>query len=331
MKKILISVIIGVLGYTTLNAQGTKLYDVKSANVTYKITGSSSMMGVQTQTSGEKSITFDNYGMQSVTKEKTTQKTTHNGTTQTSNTNTAVYMKDGIVYSVNYNKKTTNRMESMAGMMGGDMVAQGKAMLKQMGGEQIGTGKVLGYTCEIWEAMGSKLYFYKGVPLKTESNMMGVLHSEVATSVKFNTRVSASEFELPNFPVTDEMGNVINKNQRSKMDSQSKKDMQDAQKALQGFQNGDMLGTLKQQMLSQESVIRDARNCLSKAQNAQAAQRCMDKMPDSDDDEEMDDLSQGWDEQTKQNILSDMDVYLNQTIPCVKKVQKMADLDRCMK
>jgi hypothetical protein len=328
MKKLFISIIIGSLSVSALNAKSTKLYDVKSAKVTYKITGSSSMMGVESQTTGTKSITFDNYGMQSVTKENSRKTTTRNGTTQTKKTDTTLYMKDGVAYSVNHKNKTIQRMESMAGMMGGDIVAKSKTILKQMGGRQVGSAKVLGYTCEVWEAMGSKIYFYKAVPLKTESNMMGVVRTEVATSAKFNTHLSANEFKLPNYPVTDNMGNVVSRNKLSKMDAQHTQDMQELQGLMQGFQNGDMIGTMKQQMLSQEGAIREARDCLAKAHTEQAAIRCMAKMPDSDN-VDMDDSSQSWNEQTKQEALSEMDSYLK-SIPCIKKAHTMADLDTCM-
>ncbi len=70
-----------------------------------------------------------------------------------------------------------NPMIAMAGLMGGgeSMKQTGKEMMIQMGGKKVGTDKVLGYPCDVWDLMGVKQCMYKGLPLKVESNIMGVI------------------------------------------------------------------------------------------------------------------------------------------------------------
>jgi hypothetical protein len=73
-------------------------------------------------------------------------------------------------------------------------------MMKEMGGKKIGEEKVLGYNCEVWELMQSKIWLHKGILLKQEANIMGTKHTTVATSVKFNVSISDKEFKLPDYP-----------------------------------------------------------------------------------------------------------------------------------
>jgi len=69
-------------------------------------------------------------------------------------------------------------------------------MLKKMGGKKIGSDKVAGYSCDVWELMGTKQCLYKGIPLKIESDVMGIKSVEIATKAEFST-VTNKDFKLP--------------------------------------------------------------------------------------------------------------------------------------
>ena len=122
------------------------------------------------------------------------------------------YLDGAMIYSVDLEQKRITRMKNPALMMmnafGGESSAMemGEMMLKKMGGKKTGTDKVLGYTCDVWEAMGTKQCIYKGIPLKVESNVMGIKNSEVATKADFDISLSEDEFKLPDFPVYDMHG-----------------------------------------------------------------------------------------------------------------------------
>ena len=70
-------------------------------------------------------------------------------------------------------------------------------MMKQMGGKKIGSEKFLGRQADIWEIkqMGTKSWVWKGVPLKSELNMMGMKISIVAT--KISEEFDKSKLERP--------------------------------------------------------------------------------------------------------------------------------------
>jgi len=81
-------------------------------------------------------------------------------------------------YMVNLDDNTATKMENpmLKGFEGQDLTEMGEKMLKQMGGKKIGSEKFLGRPTEIWEIkqMGTKSWIWKGVPLKSELNMMGM-------------------------------------------------------------------------------------------------------------------------------------------------------------
>ena len=77
-----------------------------------------------------------------------------------------------------------------------------------MGGKKIGTEKFLGKQTDIWEIkqMGTKSWVWKGVTLKTESNMMGMKINIVATKISEN--FDKSKLEKPNIDYRD-MGDLM--------------------------------------------------------------------------------------------------------------------------
>lgn len=204
MKKLLfLSLSLVFILTQTLYAK-SKRYDVKSGSVNYRITGGGNMMGIKNKMSGHKTLYFDDYGNVEVQESEET--STMMGHTNTNHQLTKI--QDGIVYSVDFKQKMITRQDMSKMMNGKDMSKMGKEMLKEMGGKKIGTGKVLGLTCEIWEVMGSKIWIHKGVTLKIESNIMGMLHTEEATKVKFGISIPSEKLKLPDYP-TQSMEEMI--------------------------------------------------------------------------------------------------------------------------
>ena len=193
-------VIASLLLTTHLFAQ--KRYDVKSGIVTYKIEGGGSMLGVSTKTTGTQKLYFKDYGNVEVRIIDETSNTMG----QVSKTHAISKLDHGTAYSVDEESKRIIKQDiallRQQDKKQADMLTMGKDMMEKMGGKKIGTGKVLGYPCEIWTILGSKVWMYKGVPLKTEADIMGFKHTEVATSAKFNVHVPEKYFQLPNYPVT---------------------------------------------------------------------------------------------------------------------------------
>ena len=192
---------------TAMWGKDMHLFDIKSGIVEYKTTGNSNIMGIKSSISGTKKLVFDRYGGISLTEEQTVTHTSGMGQNRTDKTHTKTLVEGDMITIADMIRKKMLKRHNTAGQMlqqqgqGKTMLQQGKEMMKKMGGKKIGTGKVLGYPCEIWELMGTKIYMYKGVPLKVEANIMGIKSVEVATRAKFNVPVPKSAFKMPNFPL----------------------------------------------------------------------------------------------------------------------------------
>ena len=109
-------------------------------------------------------------------------------------------IQDGIVYSVDYKQKKIIKQDMSQFMNGKNMSKMGTENFKEMGGKKIGTGEVLGLSCEVWEMMGTKMWLHKGVTLKTESNIMGMTHKIEATEVNFGVSIPSDKLKLPDYP-----------------------------------------------------------------------------------------------------------------------------------
>lgn len=123
-------------------------------------------------------------------------------------THTLLKLENGITYSVDFENETIYKFRTMGSdamyAKTNDPMAMGFDAMESLGGEKTGSGKILGYNCDIWEVMGSKIWFHKAVPLKLESTVMGIKMIKEATSAKFNVPVNDSYFSLPNFDIEEE-------------------------------------------------------------------------------------------------------------------------------
>ncbi len=367
MVKIVKISMMALLGSSLAFAGASQMqkYEVKSGKITYEIKGSADIMGmVKTKTIGKKRVIFDEYGVQNLVEENKVEKKTTQGQTETTKSHTMVYMKDSILYQVDFSKKRIMRMQNptaaMGALMGGEksMKQTGEEMMKQMGGKKIGSDKVLGYTCDVWQIMGSvKQCMYKGIPLKVESDMMGMKSTEIASKIEFDISITKENFELPDFPIYDTQGNILDKN---KLDSMDKKDeaktMQVSEDmavlgatvatAMQnaGVQKGEtptkaqeaemksaimsaMLPQMKEQILGQESILLFGKECLGKADTLKEANICNQKANKMSDEEEED--FNEWNQKIKKEVLGFIEQGISQ-MDCIKKAQNMNEAQQCM-
>ncbi len=191
-----------------------KRYNVKSGMVTYKITSNGKVMGSTITGSGSEKLYFKNWGATELKEENSTKTTKMNffgkEKIKTDKTHTINKLDNGKSYSVDFkNASIYLRRDPMMELMKNsntDAGNAGKEMLKSVGGKIIGQENFLGYPCEIWDAMGSKQWIYKGVTLKIVSKVMGITTVKEATNARFNVDVSDKYFQLPDFPIVKEEG-----------------------------------------------------------------------------------------------------------------------------
>jgi len=355
-----------IMGSNMLLAGQMKLYDVKSGKIEYQIKGSGKIMGSKMQTIGKKRVIFDDNGAKNLTEENKIDKQIIMGQTKVIKTHTMTYMKESMAYHVSFDSRRIMRMEnmgaSMAMSMGGgkDMKQTGEEILKQMGGKKTGTDKVLGYSCNVWDVMGVKQCIYKGIPLRIESNMLGIKNTEVAIKVEFDLSLSEEDFKLPDFPIYDMEGNKLDKSKLDVMDKrsevQSEKgakvyaalgaalaiEMQNAgmkkgaqatkaqEKQMEKGAKNAVFVMIKKQILEGKKAVKFAKECYIDANTVQEANTCshkMDKMLGENSDPSND--IKVWNDKTKKETLG----YINQSISrleCIEKTNSMKEMQRCM-
>ena len=366
-KSIKISIVIVCVSTGLFaGADQMKLYGVESGKIDYKITGSGDIMGVETKTVGKKRVIFKDFGAKSLTEENEVKKTVMGGNSNVEKNHKITIMDGAMLYTVDVEKQKITRMQNpavaMMGAMGGgkNAMTMGENMLKKMGGKKTGTDKVLGYSCDVWEAMGTKQCIYKGIPLKIESNIMGIKEIEVATKAEFDISIPDSTFKLPDYPVYDMYGNKLDKSSLSAMDAREKKEAEQGAEALAaaigamaaaaksaGIKPGQqptaaqkkdlenammaaMLPQMKKEAIADEKMMLEAKECFSKADSLEEAKACSKKMGYMGEESgDMDDGLEDWSANTKQEVLKSIDMGL-ENISCVKKVKSMDEMQSCM-
>jgi len=370
IAKVSIAVLIGS-SMLVAGANQMAMYDMKSGKIEYEIKGSGEIMGQKMKTIGKKRVIFDEYGAKNLTEENKIDKQTIMGQTKTTKTHTMTYMKESMIYHVNFESKRIMRMANMAASMGAlmgggkNMKQTGEEMMKKMGGKKTGTDKVLGYTCDVWELMGTKQCIYKGLPLRVETDMMGIKNTEIATKAEFDIPLSKDDFKMPDFPIYDEYGKKLNID-KSKLDEMdAKQSIKSSQEAVDGAQAMTAaMGALKESGFDMNNpnakMSKDQEEAMKKAMmNAMGGEEAMlakakqeilgeaEKIPkiiecienansvkaanvcereyDSEDPEH----HAEWNDAIKADLLKDMRTFEN-AIPCIEKAKTFQVFRMCL-
>ena len=372
MKSVIVisTVLLMSVGLVQADEGLMKKFQVESGKIDYEIKGSGKAMGMlEIETLGTKRLIFNEFGANELTEENKIEKRMHSGKTDTLKTHKLDYAKGAVIYSVDFNKEKIIRMKNpgmaMLGMMGaGKNTAEaGEAMLKEMGGKKTGSDKVAGYTCDVWEMMGTKQCLYKGIPLKIETDVMGIKSVEVVTNAEF-TEVSSEDFKLPDFDVYGvDMDNPmaqpqkLDKSQLGKMDKlaneQATEQSAEAKEAFTGMaeaakkagvkqgelpteaQQKEMIVAMqegvfprmKQEILKQEKIMQFGKECFAKAETLEDANRCNHQANEMSGEGEDD--FEAWNPKMKKMILGEIDKYLDSVVPCVKKAKNINQIQGC--
>lgn len=183
-------------------AKTIKRYTFESAIVKYNIMGQGNMMGIETHTSGTKSLYFKNYGEQLI--EKSEQTIAYRGDTKDERrTHTFKKIDNLTVYNVDFKQKKILKTKDPIADKYQEISRGGHlAILVAQGGKRVGMDKVLGLKCEIWNITGTSQCLYKNqIPLWIEADIMGLKQKTVASDIKFNVNIEDKEFELPKYSI----------------------------------------------------------------------------------------------------------------------------------
>jgi len=203
-----------------------KRYLVESGIVKYKTTINGKVMGSTVSGKGESTLYFKNWGALELKEEESSQVTKIHILGQkkeeTYNNHSITKLDNGAVYAVDFENKKINKTQNMGAELfkNTDVNKMGNEMLQKMGANQLDNKKFMGYDCEVWDLNGTKQYFYKGIPLKSEMEIMGITTIIEATEAKFDTKVSDNKFELPDFEVVEIESQIGGENLDEMMNSE---------------------------------------------------------------------------------------------------------------
>lgn len=197
MKKLILLSIILCFAFQTKAQNQAKRFALKSGKLVLELTGS---------TTGTKTIYFDNYGDKFHEHEKSVTEVKMFGITDRTQVDKISIMNGDQFWTIDHiegknTKGTLPYYQSSHQMVENMTEAEQKKMaddlLKAMGGQKLGNEKVLGYDCEKMSVMGSYTWIYKGIALKSETNVMGIVSNEVAIEFEKNPRLASELFEAP--------------------------------------------------------------------------------------------------------------------------------------
>jgi len=118
---------------------------------------------------------------------------------------TMTLLKGDSTYSYDYHTGRLSRIKTPLwdGMKerarDGDLEEVGMAFIKQMDGKKVGNETIAGKPCEIWDVpqLLSRIWLWKGLPLKTEAGPQELRVIQTAVKVEMNANVPADKFEIP--------------------------------------------------------------------------------------------------------------------------------------
>lgn len=165
-----------------------KKYPFKSAIIEYTISGNST---------GTKTTYIADYGYKQAELSETTTSIMGFKTKEKKDVITIGSIVNTIDHQTKSVVKTNNPFaEKYAKNVGEDYIKTGEDVLTALGFQKSGTETILGKKCTIWKGMNT-IWAWKGLVLKSETNIMGMKIAETATSIKTDINVPASKFEIP--------------------------------------------------------------------------------------------------------------------------------------
>lgn len=190
--SLVLFMLIGTAQSLSQSTKSYKRYGVQSCIVEYSLGGSQS---------GTETLYFDRYGMREAryaNKELSMMNVKQKQ-------NTLVLTDFDWTINIDLDKKTGTKtmntvfQEMVKNAKDDDLIEMGMKMLKDMGGVKVGTERVAGKMCDVWEVkkLGSKTWLWNAIPLKTVAKFAGVEIQSVATKVQEGASIPDSKFQAP--------------------------------------------------------------------------------------------------------------------------------------
>lgn len=210
MKTLLIAFLSALLSTTAMAQQQGKYFFVKSGHIEYTLGGN---------TSGTKTVWFDNYGMLMYTLTESTTTVKMLGIKSTTSTKELEIRKGNTIWKADLLQNTGVKMTIQAQTEVGEKLTKGKTdtqlhdmerkVLTDMGAEIQGYENFLGKNCLKFKWGTTSFLQYKGIPLKSDVSTLGVTYTETAKSFDTNITVPPTKFEIPSNIKFEDMGEML--------------------------------------------------------------------------------------------------------------------------
>ena len=329
-------------------AQAEVRYDIKSAKIEFETTSTQKVGSIKIEKKGTKRVLIDNYGERELVEINEVEK---QGSKE-NKIHTMRYINSTVAYGVQFEQKMIHRMEEYMGTVFGIMKGSGtnEEMLKKMRFKKVGTDKVAGQACDVWEMKGGKIKqcIYKGLPLREETNMLGMKSLVVATKVEIGAKLSKEDFKLPDFPINgkkytqtqleemdakvkkkagerrkeqDEAINLLKEAYKKAGVKEGKSPTKEQMKIAQGYMQKAMFPIQKKKFLEEFKDVEKIKKCLEKASSAKEAKSC--------DPHSEGDRYDKWNSTIKKETLKEIKMFETKMIPCVEKSQNAKEMEAC--
>lgn len=199
MKAILLTILL-ISTFITAKAQEQgKYFFTKSGHVEYELTGN---------TTGKKTIWFDDFGIKTSTLYEGTTTTSFLGIVQTTAEKKLEIRNGNILWIINLLDKTGTKTTINYAIKTGKSLTDGKSdaelhaterkVITDMGGNISGYENILGKKCLVFTFGTTKFWQYKGIPLKSIVTLAGMLsNNETASVFQENIVVPSNKFDIP--------------------------------------------------------------------------------------------------------------------------------------
>lgn len=210
MKTFFILIALTIFSISAQSQQQGKYFFVKSGHIEYKLGGN---------TSGTKSVWFDNYGMLMYTITESTTTVRLMGFKNTTSKKEVEIRKGNRIWTADLLTKTGRKMSIEAQTEAGEKMTKAKTdaqldamerkTITEMGGKPEGYEIFLGRKCLKFTWGTTKFLQYKGIPLTSDVSEMGITYTETATSFETNIAIPATKFDVPKNIKFEEVGEMM--------------------------------------------------------------------------------------------------------------------------
>jgi hypothetical protein len=323
-----------------------KIYDVPKATVIYKISGGGALTpDLNLTLEGTGKLSFKDWGAVELLEEHIEEKTTGTLHYVAHRDMCEKHQKNQILDVDFKHKKIRERL-----------LPEGKGTVNLTEGLSLtGQQMVANVVCDMWEGEGVKRCLYKGIPLFTEYQAVGILYREEAVDVSFDINITdKSHCSIPAYPVEKFALYTGNFKTRSKKTPKSfservKEVLETVRKkrwideSVPPREKKQLLEKIGEPVFEKEKqllpdllqTMKKSRACLVQAQSTQQANHCLNslvKLKTYFTDNSQNRVENWEKERTK--LLERFDeniVFLQSKMKCVRGAKNLHDLSVCMK